>query len=283
MVREKYLNQKDNPNTTPHSKSSVAYYDDNQFDYRDYWRGREYEHLSEKIALDKLFEEIGKDRLGKASVLEIGAGFGRVSKFYLNKVKNALLLEPSEKLISQGEEYLKDYANFKYEKADAASIVSLNKRFDLVIMVRVLHHLDNPGRLFRDVNQSLSPQGYFILEMPNKKNFKYMLSNILKLNLSALFDDSRMDIRSSEKKNNKYIQFYNYSYTQISRELKENDYKIVKRLSVSNFRLRLLKKLLPLPTLLKIESSMQTILSHFNFAPSLFILTRRIPYSKLDG
>lgn len=275
MVREKNQDRKDNSNIPSNSKSSAAYYDDSQFDYRDYWKGREYEHLSEKIALDKLFEEIGEDRLEKANVLEIGAGFGRASKFYLNKVKNALLLEPSEKLISQGKEYLKDNANFKYKKADATNIVDLNEKFDLVIMVRVLHHLNDPRRVFQDVNQSLLPEGYFILEMPNKKNFKYMVSNFLRLNWSALFDDSRMDIRSSGKKNKKYIHFYNYSYSQIARELKDSNFKIVKKLSVSNFRLRLLKKLLPLPVLLKTESSMQAILSRFNFAPSLFILAQK--------
>jgi SAM-dependent methyltransferase len=283
MVRDKNQDRKDNSNIPSNGKSPAAYYDDSQFDYRDYWKGREYEHLSEKMALEKLFKEIGKDKLARANVLEIGAGFGRVSKFYLNKVKRAFLLEPSEKLIKQGEEYLKNCTNYTYIKTDTSGIANLNEKFDLVIMVRVLHHIDDSNRLFRDISRSLFPQGYFILEVPNKKNFKYIVSNILRLNLSALFDDSRMDIRSREKKNNKFISFYNYSYSQIAQELKSNNFKIVKKLSVSNFRLRSLKRLLPLPILLKIESSMQIILSRFNFAPSLFVLARRIPSSLLDG
>lgn len=275
MVREKKQNRKANPTLILNSKASSAYYDDSQFDYRDYWKGREYEHLSEKIALEKLFKEIGKNKLAKASVLEIGAGYGRVTKFYLNKVKEAFLLEPSGKLVKQGEEYLKNYTNYVYIKADTSAIANFNQKFDLVIMVRVLHHINDSNRLFQEVNRSLLPQGYFVLEIPNKKNFKYMISNILRLNLSALFDNRRIDVRSKNKKNNKFISFYNYSYVQIAQELKDNNFKIVKKLSVSNFRLRLLKKLLPLPVLLKIESSLQTILSRFNFAPSLFVLVQK--------
>lgn len=90
-----------------------CYYDDSKFEYRDYWHGRKYENDSEIIALKRFFSKIDKSvKLSKLSLLDIGAGFGRLASFYLPKVKSAVLLEPSKKLSKQARENLKKYNNF---------------------------------------------------------------------------------------------------------------------------------------------------------------------------
>ena len=57
------------------------------FDYPSYWEGREYEHNSELIALRRLISLIPKID----TLLEIGAGFGRLTPEYLYRAKRIIL------------------------------------------------------------------------------------------------------------------------------------------------------------------------------------------------
>jgi ubiquinone/menaquinone biosynthesis C-methylase UbiE len=65
------------------------------YDYPSYWIGRDYEHRSEVIAIEGFLKSIPKIN----RVLDIGAGFGRLTKTYLFRSKKVILSDPSSKLL----------------------------------------------------------------------------------------------------------------------------------------------------------------------------------------
>jgi ubiquinone/menaquinone biosynthesis C-methylase UbiE len=78
----------------------TAYYD--TYDYPAYWRNREYEHKAEEIALKGYFKKIGKVK----TILEVGAGFGRLVPAYLNSAENIILTDPSTKSLNSARKSL---------------------------------------------------------------------------------------------------------------------------------------------------------------------------------
>lgn len=256
--------------------TSSCPYDDHHFDYEDYWCGREYENEAEKIALKRLLSLIEPERLEKGRVLDVGAGFGRLAPIYLSLVKEGILLEPARKLAKLAEEKLKkrqDRKNFKVVQATIEE-VKFPFLFDLIIMIRVIHHLFSPERVIKKIASLLSPGGYFILEFANKKHFKSFFNLLFQGRIGDYFSNQRINL--SSRQNEKTIPFYNYSPAAIEKMLKKNNLVIQEKLSVSNFRSPLVKKIVPLSLLLEGEKLVQRPLAGINFGPSIFLLARKI-------
>lgn len=243
------------------------------YDYPSYWKGRDYEHKSEVLAISRLLFKIPEIN----KVLEIGAGFGRLLTSYKFRAKKVVLSDPSAKLISKA---IRKYRNLKNVEFIQSSLQNLKSKkglrnFDLILMVRVLHHIEDIDMAFKIIGQLLSKRGYFILEFPNKNNLKASIRNILRGNITYPISIFPVDIRSKYNKRKGTLPFINYNPDQIIEKLKENDFEIIEIRSVSNIRSTLLKKLIPLHTLLDIEKLVQLPFSKIYFGPSFFVLARK--------
>lgn len=252
-----------------HNQQLMAAYD--KFDYPAYWKGRRYEHNAEVIAIKSLFNIIGE----RKSIIEIGAGYGRLTPYYLPYIKKAVLTDPSSALLSLAEKNIRS----SKIKLIHSSIESLNKKmktkFDTAIMVRVLHHIENPKNTFRYVYNLLANKGFFILEFPNKLHSKALLKEIMKGNFTVLFDYFPKDIRCKSNIRNKSISFNNYHPTYVLDLLKECGFEIITVKSVSNIRNRFISSHAPLFILNFLEIVFQSLFSHIYFGPSVFVLARK--------
>ncbi len=248
-----------------------AFYD--SYDYTSYWQGREYEHESEVIAVRELLNKIPK--INKA--IEIGGGYGRLVPYYIYRTKQTILTDPSAKLLSIAKERL---ANFKNLKIKQSTLLNLTTKFrtgsfDLAMMIRVMHHLNDPESVFDSIEKLLTPDGYVIIEFANKIHFKNLLHHVLKGNFKFINDTSIIDVRSEKSKKNKTIAFLNYHPNLIREELKKHNFEIIEMRSVSNIRNPFFKKHLPKNILLEIERLVQKPLSYVYFGPSIFVLARK--------
>lgn len=243
------------------------------YDYKKYWVGREYEHKSEVKALKKLLKKINRKDL---EILEIGGGFGRLVHVYLPFAKKAILTDPSSTLLKHAREENKSQnLVIKTLKAEEISKITQHSKKDLILMIRVLHHIKDIDQLFFSINKSLKPGGYFILEFANKVHGKSTIRQVISGNTTYLWDIFPIDIRSKRNKAKKTIPFINYHPDFIQDKLKNSNFRIVKKLSVSNLRSSQLKKLLPLDTLVNLESRLQKPFSSLNFGPSIFVLAQK--------
>ncbi len=247
------------------------------YDYPSYWDHRSYEHESERIAINELLKNF--DLQSFNNVIDIGGGFGRLIPVYERYCKNITLAEPSITLIDRAKEDFKGIKFGKKVNYIHTNVEDLSKKvkqnsFDLALMIRVMHHIEKPEVVFSTVSKILKNNGYFLFEFANKVHGKAVFGSLLRGDFTFSLDLSPQSKLS--RKNKDIIPFLNYHPDIIKYHLSENNLEIKEILSVSNFRSGLIKSILPLPTLLKIEKMFQKPLASISFGPSTFILAQKV-------
>ncbi len=249
----------------------AAAYDN--YDYPSYWNGRDYEHISEFLAIKNLLTKVPKVQKS----IEIGAGYGRLLPSYQFRVKKALLTDPSSKLIGRAREKYKNNKRVEFMQSGIENLGNKKRTssFDLCIMVRVLHHITDIEKAFNVVSHLLKSKGYFILEFPNKNHLKASLKKMMKGDFTYPISIFPIDIRSKKHVKKKTLPFINYHPDQIYEKLDLAGFDVVEMRSVSNIRSSFLKRVFPLHFLLDIEKMLQIPLSKISFGPSCFVLARK--------
>jgi SAM-dependent methyltransferase len=249
----------------------AAFYD--SYDYPEFWEGRSYEHEAEVVALNDLMGKIPKIKL----LVDVGAGFGRLTPYYLFRAEKVFLTDPSARLLKIArKKYSRRKIKFFQTKLNNLPRKVRPSCADLVILVRVLHHLDNLPETFTVINKILCKNGYFILEFANKNHLKALVSELFRGNLTFSLDIFPKKLKSSKKRKIKGLDIVNFHPDYIFNLLKEQGFSIVEKRSVSNIRSQFLKKYLPLELLLEIEKKLQVLFSKFNWGPSIFVLARKV-------
>lgn len=143
------------------------------------------------------------------------------------------------------------------------------KSCDLVVMRRVVHYLPNFQDGLDEIYKILKPGGFLISEFANSKNLKSRLRHFFKLRSVPL---TPIQVKASQEID---IPFVNHHPGTVKKMIQEDGFVIQKILSVSNFRSPMLKKFLPVSTLLATERFLQWPLGKLYFGPGIFILARR--------
>jgi len=242
------------------------------YDYPSYWIGREYEHEAEIIAIKAFLEKLPKI----ASIIEIGAGFGRLASSYVYRANKVTLVDPSAKLLKLAR---KKVTSNKV-KFTQSTIENINNKIrrnsaNLVVFVRVSHHINDIDAALSTINRILKVNGYFIVEFANKRHLKATIAQFLKGNLTFPLEIFPEDRRSKKSKREKALPFINYHPDIIKQKLKDNKFEIIETRSVSNIRSPLMKRLLPIEVCLALEKNIQKILAPIYFGPSIFILAQK--------
>ena len=248
----------------------AAHYD--TYDYPSYWNGREYEHRSEVEAIKSFLNKVPKSK----KILEIGAGYGRLTPCYSFRGKQIYLSDPSSKLLAQAKVTF-NQNNFKFIHSSIKSLPTKFKAnsFDLIVCVRVMHHIDDVENAINIICSLLKNKGYLILEFANKKHFKAIISEFLKGNITFPLDIFPLDKRSPRSIKNKTLPFLNYHPEVMKALLTNCSFELLEIRSVSNIRNSFLKQLLPLESLISLEKTLQIPLGYIHFGPSIFVLAQK--------
>lgn len=252
-------------------QKSSAHYD--TYDYRAYWKGRDYEHDCEAHAINTLLEKIHVQTL-----MDVGAGFGRLVPYYKKHTKKIILAEPSGELLKIAKDsYKKMGKTIEYIHSPVETLSKKVKphSVDAIVMVRVMHHLKSPTEVMSLFSKTLKKDGYLLLEFANKIHIKALVKNICRGDFAFPLDLTPNDIRGVENKKKNSISFYNHHPETIFTSLKKEGFHIIETRSVSNIRSGLAKKYLPQSLLLFIERILQKPLAKVYFGPSLFILAQK--------
>jgi len=238
------------------------------YDYREFWEDdkRYYEDRSERIALRSMLK--GVDTSNKL-LADIGCGYARLFNEY-SKFQRVILIDYSMKNLRNARERVSRFLSDDPEKllnvlfisADATAIPIRDDSADTVLTVRVVHHLDRPEKYFDEVKRILKAGSIYIFEFANKRNLK----NILRF-MTGKMDTSPFGPVPSQIGET----IRNYHPKEIYRKLKERDIRIEKIISVSNFRLGILKKIFGNRLLLFFENIYQKIFSFIAWGPSIFL------------
>lgn len=251
-----------------------AHYDDPKFFYQNYWSGRDYEHECEVLAITKL---IGSFRYDSSA--DIGGGYGRLTSLISRFSKKTYLVEPSNKQRQLAKKTLDHLKNTSIISGTAQQTHLTDSSLDLVLMVRVMHHLPQPEKSVQELFRILKPGGTLILEFANSIHFKARLHSLI---TGIPIPTAPIEKRSNTNIRKKTIPFVNHHPESIIKLLTKTGFILEKTLSVSNFRSGFIKQILPLKLLLILESRIQDLASKFNFGPSIFIMAHKPSSLNID-
>jgi SAM-dependent methyltransferase len=231
------------------------------YDYRgDFWPGRDYEDAVERIALKRLLPASG------GRLVEIGAGFGRLADLYAG-YRQVILIDPARSQLRQAQERRPEDNRFIYATGDIYNLPLSTSGSDVVITVRMLHHLTDLSAAFQEVHRILRPQGRYILEYANKRNLKEIIR--------YLAGRSRKEPFSSQPV--EYVPLhFNFHPSYVEEGLQKAGLIAERTLAVSSLRLAFLKRLLPVPWLVRLDGLLQSSTAPLKLAPSIFLLARAL-------
>ncbi len=242
-------------------------YDDPKYNYQDYWTGREYEHAAEEMAIKRLLKG---QRFNHA--VDVGGGYGRLSKFLADYADKVTLAEPSRQQLDIAKIYLKETPNVERKLLQASDLKMKDASVDLVMVVRVLHHLPDPAPELHEIARVLKPGGTFILEFANDAHFLNRLRYGVR---GKKVPRKPVDIRSEASKKAGEIAFVNHHPKTIIKRLIDVGFEVETVLSGSNLRSPRLKKVLGKNVLLGLEKVMQPLLAPIYFGPSIWLRLKK--------
>ncbi|MDL1900244.1 methyltransferase domain-containing protein [Anaerolineae bacterium CFX9] len=225
----------------------------------DFWegKGRDYEDRAERIALRRLLPAGGR------RLLEIGAGFGRLTEEYAG-YSQVVLHDYSFSQLQYAREQKGD-GRYLYVASDAYRLPFKPGVFDGATMIRVLHHMANVDAVLAQIHRTMVHEGMFILEFANKRNVKSALRFALKKQTWNPHDPEPVEFVELN---------FDFHPDYIAEALSRAGFRTDRMLPVSFFRLGLLKRLIPASILAGLDGLTQ--LSGWLYAPSVFTRNRVI-------
>lgn len=254
--------------TKPARKTRKAdQYDDPGYNYQDYWHGREYEHAAEEMAIRRLL----RGRHFEHAV-DVGGGYGRLSKYLTKFADKVTLAEPSQQQLDIARIYLKDTPQVAQKLLQAADLKMKDASADLVLVVRVLHHLPDPMPELKEISRVLKPGGTFLLEFANDAHF---LNRLRYAARGKKVPEMPISIQDEAKVKSGELPFVNHHPKTIIKMLNKAGFEVEATLSGSNLRSPTLKRVLGKKPLLAVEKLMQPLLAPIYFGPSVWLRLKK--------
>jgi SAM-dependent methyltransferase len=210
--------------------------------------------------LKRLLPESGK------LLLELGAGAGRNTHRYTD-FKSIVLLDYSLTQLEQAKSRLGDSPRYTYVAGDVYSLPFVPGLFDTATMIRTLHHMADPLRALRQVREVLQPGGIFILEYANKKNLKAIIRFALRRQSWNPFTLEPVEFVSLN---------YDFHPKTVRQWLLESNFTLQRQLTVSHYRMGILKRLIPTKLLVSLDSIVQLTGDWWQFTPSVFTRSQAV-------
>lgn len=220
--------------------------------------GREYEDRAEAIALKRMLPKNGK------LMLELGAGAGRNTPRYAG-FERIVLLDYSTTQLIQAQEKLGCSDKYIYVAADIYRLPFRDRQFDAATMIRALHHMADAPKALKQIRNVLRSNAVFILEFANKLNLKSILRYITGRQKWNPFSLEPVEFVKLN---------FDFHPKAIRKWLGELCFSIEKTLTVSHFRLGLLKRIVPARLLAALDGLFQPTGEFWQFTPSVFVKAR---------
>ena len=252
--------------------TNISDYDRLNYDYSQYWKERLYENLAEKNLLNKIFE-----RKRGNWFLDIGGSYGRITSTYYNSYKYPVILDYSLNTLVKNKEVIKSrYPKITLIAANAYKMPFKESSFDAGLMVRVLHHIEEPEKYFKEARRVFTKEATYVQEFANKVHIKAKTRALFRKDFDFFSEEPYeqpigKNLEGSKKEEGGI--FLNYHPLHIKRLLEKNKFYIEKKFGCSFLRSQAIKKLLGTDLMIFIEKILQKTLSWSNIPPSIFFET----------
>ena len=222
--------------------------------------GREYEDRVEEIALRRLLPRSGN------LLLELGAGAGRNTPRYQD-FERVVLLDYSRTQLLQARQRLGDHERYLFVAADIYRLPFVPGLFEAATLIRTLHHIVAPSQALEQIRRTLQPGAIFILEFANKQNLKAMLRYAFRSQSWSPFSLEPVEFAALN---------FDFHPRAVRSWLQQAGFRIERQLTVSHFRIGLLKRIVPLRLLVWLDSLAQLTGDWWQVTPSVFVRAQAV-------
>lgn len=238
----------------------------------EFWegQGREYEDLTERIAIRRLLPPRGQ------RIAHLGAGFGRVTD-ELGGYEQVIVLDYSRTMLQDAQAHLGRDERYIYVAADIYRLPLMPGTCDAALMERVIHHMADVPAALQQIRAILAPGSTFVLEFACKRNLKAILRYWLRRQDWNPFDHEPVEFVKLN---------FDFHPDYMARCLRDAGFTTERRLALSYLRLGLLKRTLPTSLLVALDSALQPTGRFALYSPSVFTDNRAVgdtPPAALDG
>lgn len=226
----------------------------------DFWegQGREYEDLAERAALRRLLPPEGN------TILEAGAGFGRLAPMY-SGYRRVILMDYSLSLLREARQLWGHDDRFLFVAASIYQMPFVDHLLDALVMVRVMHHLHSPALALTEIARIVQGGKTFLLEYANKRNLKSITRYALHRQAWSPFDLQPYEFVRLN---------YDFHPAWMEKRLAEAGFARERELAISSFRLPALKDRLPAPWLARLDGMLAGPGAALKLTPSVLMRCR---------
>ena len=169
-------------------------------------------------------------------------------------------LQQAQARLGRSEKYI-------YVAADVYRLPFVAGLFDAATMIRVLHHMADAPAALNSIREVLQPGATFILEYANKQNLKAI----------ARYWLGRQDWSPFTPEPIEFVELnFDFHPQAVSGWLADCGYKVERQLTVSHYRIGLLKRLLPAQLLVWMDGMAQLTGDWWQLSPSVFVLSQAV-------
>lgn len=215
---------------------------------------RAYEDAVEGIALKRLLPTQGN------LMLEVGAGAGRNTPRYAG-FNRVVLVDYSTTQLKQAQTRLGTGDQYVYVAADAYQLPFVDGLFDGATMIRTLHHMADGPKALRQIRNVLQENAVFILEFANKQNLKAIFRYLIGKQKWSPFSPEPVEFVALN---------FDFHPKTIRAWLREVGFNLERQLTVSHYRMAIMKKLIPHKLLVWMDSVAQLTGDAWQLSPSVF-------------
>lgn len=230
-------------------------------DYRArFWegQGRDYEDRVERVALRRLMAPTG------ISLIEVGAGFGRLADEYAG-YQRVVLFDYSRSLLREAQALLGEDPRYVYVAGNWYQMPFVAGLFESMVQVRTIHHASDVPALFAELARIARPGGAYVLEFANKRNLKAIARHAIRRQTWSPYDLDPVEFVELN---------YDFHPRWIGRALSRAGFRPDAWRTVSHFRLDWIKRNVPVDWLVALDGLAQPTGRWWQLTPSVFVRSR---------
>jgi ubiquinone/menaquinone biosynthesis C-methylase UbiE len=235
----------------------------------EFWKSqdRRYEDAVERIALRKLLPPRGE------RLIEIGAGFGRLADLYAG-YEQVVLLDYARTQLEEAQTYLGRDRRFIYVVADVYRLPFVDRLFDSLTMIRVMHHLVDVAAALSEIQRIIVPGGVAVIEYASKLHMKALARWLLGRQTWTPFDRAPLEFVELN---------YNFHPAWMHQQFERAGLQISNTRTVSHYRIGWLKRMVPTAILVALDSWAQPTGNWWQLTPSVFLQARAQKNGRSSG
>lgn len=241
----------------------VCNYEGSRYSTEFWTNTRAYEDAVERVALRALLPPQGK------LLLEVGAGFGRLTDLYAG-YDTVVIFDYAKTQLEQavahlGETGAEDMPRYIFVQGNFYQFPFVHGLFNTITTIRTLHHATDAPSVLQGIAAILGPGGNFVLEFANKQNLKAIARYVLRKQSWSPFEHQPTEFATLN---------FDFHPQWIWAQLEHAGLRRETVRTVSHFRIDSLKRYVPLPLLIALDTLAQSTGNLWQFSPSVFVHAR---------